>query len=168
MFYLVGLGNPGSKYSRTRHNAGKIFTTWFSSTSFKILKLNSFMNKSGPALKKLLPRTPNPEPRTLIIAHDDLDLPLGKFKLQLGKGPKDHKGLNSIYQALGTKNFWHLRLGIDNRNSSITNQISGDQYVLKNFSQSELKTLKSTFPSILAVIPSAVEESLSLSEPNIR
>ena len=132
--FIVGLGNPGSKYSRTRHNAGKIFTTWFSSTSFKILTLNSFMNKSGHALKKQLPRHLN---IPLIVAHDDLDLPLGKFKLQLGKGPKDHQGLNSIYQALGTKNFWHLRLGIDNND------------VLKNFSQSELKTLKSTFPAIV-------------------
>lgn len=140
IMFIVGLGNPGSKYSRTRHNAGKIFTTWLSSlpecseTKFKIIKLNSFMNNSGPALKKQLPR--HCELTALIVAHDDLDLPLSKFKLQLGKGPKDHKGLNSIYQALGTKNFWHLRLGIDNND------------VLKNFSQSELKTLKSTFPMI--------------------
>jgi PTH1 family peptidyl-tRNA hydrolase len=145
--FIVGLGNPGSKYSRTRHNAGKIFTTWLSDrvSNLKILKLNSFMNKSGPALKKALKFHPV---NTLIVAHDDLDLPLGKFKLQLNKGPKDHKGLNSIYRTLGTKNFWHLRLGINNRSPSIRDQISGNEYVLKNFSQSELQTLKSTFSMI--------------------
>jgi len=136
--FIVGLGNPSSKYSHTRHNAGKIFTTWLanlknSPVNIKILTLNSFMNKSGPALKKALKFHPV---NTLIVAHDDLDLPLGKFKLQLSKGPKDHNGLNSIYQTLGTKNFWHLRLGIDNND------------VLENFSRSELKTLKSTFPAI--------------------
>ena len=66
----------------------------------------------------------------LIIIHDDLDIPLGKFKIQFGKGPRLHNGVLSVEQALGTKEFWRIRIGIDNR---LKNTDSGEDYVLEKF-----------------------------------
>lgn len=141
MKIYVGLGNPGKEYQNTRHNAGFIFVDAVAeklSLNFKfekkfnaqlavkrddlfLIKPQTFMNNSGQALRAFLDylkidmQNPFSGPEDLIVVHDDLDLALGTYKLQKGVGPKDHNGLQSIYQHLGTKNFWHLRLGIDAR-----------------------------------------------------
>jgi PTH1 family peptidyl-tRNA hydrolase len=80
----------------------------------------------------------------LFISHDDLDIPLGKFKIQFGKGPRLHNGVLSVEQALGTKEFWRIRIGIDSR---LTGQ-QGEDYVLERFKPDEKKILEAVFPEI--------------------
>ena len=85
-----------------------------------------FMNESG----RLLQGLPEGE---LYVAHDDLDLKLGEYKIQFGKGPKDHNGVESVENALGTKDFWRIRIGIDNR----ATPVEGETYVLQKFAPEE-------------------------------
>src|SRR3989344_1048929 len=113
MKLVVGLGNPGSKYAHTRHNVGYLVADKLSASDFLILLPDKFMNRSGVVLKAFLKKHPKIELKDVYVVHDDLDIELGKYKLTFGKGPKVHNGLKSIYEQLGTKDFWHLRIGID-------------------------------------------------------
>lgn len=177
MKLIVGLGNPEEKYKNTRHNAGfmtldKIVykISNFQSTvsnedsninfqtnnklESKILKVDDFvfakpqtyMNKSGDAVKKLLDfyKTKKDD---LFVIHDDLDLELGNYKLQKGKGPREHNGLNSIYEKIGTSKFWHVRVGIDNRQKD--NRVPGEKYVLGKFTNDELKKLEKAMAGLV-------------------
>jgi PTH1 family peptidyl-tRNA hydrolase len=130
---LIGLGNPGDKYAATRHNAGfwwidevaaqtrsqlspdaKFFgvagklnskaDTW-------LLKPTTFMNASGKAVAALA-NYYKITPAEILVIHDELDLPAGTIKLKTGGGHGGHNGLKDIEAALGTKDFWRLRLGI--------------------------------------------------------
>lgn len=82
----------------------------------------------------------------LWIIHDDLDIPLGAFKIQKGKGPKVHNGILSIEEKLGTDDFWRVRIGIDNRSSQ--DKIPGERYVLEDFTPEERKILEGTIEEI--------------------
>ncbi len=190
MILIVGLGNPGIKYANNRHNVGFRFVEYVTNqltglrvnafkknkfllseiyelrtTNYNLVfaKPTAFMNNSGPAVKKLtthyaLRTTPYP----LIIIHDDLDIPLGKFHIQFAVGPQLHNGLESIEQHLKTKDFWRVRIGVDNRlpknnyleddrpQDNKTPWIDGEAYSLKNFLPEEKKLLETEiFPKIL-------------------
>ena len=148
MKLIIGLGNPGEKYINTRHNAGYMVVDKLKNLRTKkpknviITKTNTFMNDSGVAVKYAVNKH-KVKTINLYIVHDDLDLPLGTWKLQFAKGPKDNGGINSIEQVLGTKNFWRIRIGIDNRQSlplrgrNPENRISGEEYVLEDFTSDE-------------------------------
>lgn len=135
---IIGLGNPGAKYKHTRHNVGHALVDLFRKKKVALsviaVKTDTFMNKSGEYVKKLMNKATLKRIK-LYIVHDDLDIALGSYKIQKGKGPKDHKGLNSVYKALGTKNFWHVRIGVDAREGE--NKIDGEKYVLENFKGEE-------------------------------
>lgn len=168
MKLIVGLGNPGVKYKDNRHNVGIMFVDYMAKslnshivkkeknylaiqpsnyTSFILAKPLTFMNNSGLAVKKLI--TEYRQPITdLFIAHDDLDIPLGKFKIQKGIGPQLHNGIESIEKALRTKDFWRVRIGIDSRTQ--TSWVDGESYVLQNFLLYEKKAIHSLFPLIYA------------------
>ncbi len=110
-----------------------------------LIKSTAFMNNSGQSLRAFLAYfypeiLEEDEGNHLIVAHDDLDLELGEFKLQKGKGPKIHNGLASIYQQLGHKNFWHLRLGVDSRNGE--RSIAPSNYVLMKMLEAEQAKLQ--------------------------
>jgi peptidyl-tRNA hydrolase, PTH1 family len=173
MKIYMGLGNPGQEYQKTRHNAGFMFVDAIAkelSLNFKfekkfnaqlavkrddlfLIKPQTFMNNSGQALRAFLDylkidiQDQFSGPEDLIVVHDDLDLALGTYKLQKGIGPKEHNGLQSIYQHLGTKNFWHLRLGIDSR-EGLRNMASAD-YVLQVMSAGEREILNNTIQQLL-------------------
>jgi len=169
MKLIVGLGNPGDKYKNTRHNLGFMALDVFASkisnknqkSKFKddgklqsliftylqptarnqqivFAKPQEFMNNSGQVMKKLLVRYKIKLPDLWVI-HDDLDIRLGEFKIQKGKGPKVHNGLLSIYEELSSNNFWHVRIGVDNRVEG--NRIPGEMYVLQNFNEQEKNAL---------------------------
>ena len=134
MFYLVGLGNPGNKYSLTRHNVGRIILDgyfkrlkvkeWIYDKKINALKSEmqiekkkvmlllpeTFMNNSGKALSKII--ASKNKARNLIVIHDDLDLPLGKFKIVFNRGSPGHKGVESVIRAVKTKEFARIRVGI--------------------------------------------------------
>jgi PTH1 family peptidyl-tRNA hydrolase len=131
---IVGLGNPGEKYERTRHNAGYWWVdaiaerkraAWKRETKFSgwttrveeggreffLLKPATYMNESGRSVSALM-RFFKIEPGELLVVHDELDLPPGAVKLKRGGGTGGHNGLEDIVDALGTKDFWRLRVGI--------------------------------------------------------
>jgi PTH1 family peptidyl-tRNA hydrolase len=83
----------------------------------------------------------------LYIIHDDLDIKLGEYKIQFGKGPKDHNGLKSVDDSLGTDQYWHVRAGVDNR--PLDNRPMGEEYVLQNFSDDERVILDITIKKLL-------------------
>jgi PTH1 family peptidyl-tRNA hydrolase len=131
---IVGLGNPGKEYERTRHNAGfrwvdaivdrkrvdwkkeTKFSGWVARVNeeghdFWLLKPNTYMNESGRSVSALL-RFYRIEPASMLVVHDELDLPPGTVKLKKGGGTGGHNGLTDVVEALGTKDFWRLRVGI--------------------------------------------------------
>lgn len=167
MKLVVGLGNPGKKYEGTRHNVGffvvdrlaeslrsavslqatwqeskkgKLLYQWFKVDGLEIelIKPQTFMNDSGTAVQYVLKKHQGLRMDDLFVVHDDLDIPLGKYKIQSGKGPKVHQGLQSIYRTLGSKGFWHIRIGIEHRAEGVEEQrTTGEEYVLKRFREEE-------------------------------
>lgn len=158
MKVIVGLGNPGIKYLNNRHNVGymvidelalvkvKPLKSVSKGLTFKALKSDKFMNDSGLFIKKLKEKYPKMETSNLYVIHDDLDIPLGSFKIQFGKGPKVHNGLNDIYEKIGTSDFWHVRVGVDNRDPE--NRAKGDEYVLGDFTEEEKLVLDKVIKQI--------------------
>lgn len=162
---IVGLGNPGDKYQKNRHNAGimlidylleqispinskknKNSTVYFDNKKeIYLVKPNTFMNNSGLAVKEIM-MTRKIKLDQLYIAHDDLDLPLGKIKIQKTTGPKQHNGLTSIEEHLQTNNFWRIRIGIDNRPAE--NRLPGITYTLQNFQSEELEIILQSFKNV--------------------
>lgn len=153
MKIIVGLGNPGADYQNTRHNSGVMLVdrlavgSWrknygamvFKTSEMVLVKTKDvFMNESG----KLLQGLPEGE---LWVAHDDLDIKLGEYKVQRGKGPKEHNGVRSIEGTLGTKDFWRIRIGVDNR----VTPIDGETYVLQKFSAEEREILNRVLNEIV-------------------
>lgn len=112
---------------------------------FILTQPQTFMNNSGEAVKLSLAFY-SLSPANLIVVHDDLDIPLGQYKIQLGKGPKVHNGISSIETVLGNYQFWRVRVGIDNRDPE--NRIPGDVYVLQQFKEEELQALDNLLPKI--------------------
>lgn len=115
-----------------------------------IAKPQTYINKSGDSVKKLLVNYSQAEGRRskidLIVVHDDLDIPLGVFHIQVGRGPLLHNGIVSIEKALGTKDFKRVRIGVDNRKPEA--RIDGETYVLQDFLPEEKKQLQAVFPKI--------------------
>ena len=167
MKLLVGLGNPGEKYAKNRHNVGFMFldtlageATWSEEKKFHgmiaeveiegekcvLLKPSTFMNDSGKAVEALA-NFYKINVRDIIVIHDDLDMAFGAWKLLQGKGPKVHGGLLSIEQCLGSAEFWRGRIGVDGRDPQ--NRMDGHSYVLQDFTGEELEVLnKDVFPLI--------------------
>lgn len=162
---IVGLGNIGKAYVNTRHNVGFVFTEKLADSrrfleepklksfihqaelggSKKIfIEPNTQMNLSGEAVK-LVSGFYKIEPSEILVIHDDLDLRLGTYKLQFAKGPKVHNGLLSIENRLGTNKYWRLRVGVDNREVSTRDLMSGADYVLGHFKVDEVKMLDEVF-----------------------
>lgn len=105
------------------------------------------MNVSGIFVKKIMGNG-KWKIENLIIVHDDLDIPFGKFHLQFASGPQLHNGLESVEQHLRTKEFWRLRIGVDARLPD--RKIAGETYSLQNFLPEEKKQLDELiFPKIL-------------------
>ncbi len=162
---IVGLGNPGVKYDGTRHNVGFALldllaeqwqshgnnptskeTKTYKSSIFHLAEAEvtllyplTFMNNSGQAVQEYL-RYHDFELKQIYLAHDDLDLELGKFKLQFAKAPKKHNGVLSLEQQLKSTQFNRIRIGVDNRNAEQFNG-SGADYVLNRFSKKESEVI---------------------------
>jgi len=157
MILIAGLGNPGKKYAKTRHNIGfgiiDALEKSFDPAQDKeiiLLKPESFMNNSGKAIQKALAYYKIP-PENLIVVHDEIDLPFGEIRISKDSSSAGHKGVQSIIDELKTKDFTRIRIGI-NPKSKIKNpmptgrqakpKIDTSDFVLKKFSQKEEKELK--------------------------
>lgn len=129
---VVGLGNPGTEYSGTRHNAGFWFcerlarelgVSFSKESRFKgwaanvreanlwLLMPATFMNHSGQSVRALT-QFYRIEPAQMLVVHDELDLPPGQMRLKFGGGLGGHNGLKDITSHLGTQDYWRLRIGI--------------------------------------------------------
>ena len=114
MHTLVPLGNPGSKYARTRHNVARVLLSLIKDEVMKISSLEimvptTFMNESGVAVREYLKYH---EGREIIVMYDDKDLPYGTFRISYDRGDGGHNGVKSIIEALGKKDFIRIRIGI--------------------------------------------------------
>jgi len=130
---VVGLGNPGDRYEQTRHNAGFWFVDRLAheyggtfredrrhqgevsrvrvhDADLLLLKPNTFMNRSGASVRSLSAYLKIP-PECVLVAHDELDLPVGTVRLKRGGGPGGHNGLKDVIAHLG-REFYRLRIGI--------------------------------------------------------
>lgn len=154
MKLIVGIGNPGLEYLDTWHNAGIVAIKKLKGLQDKgkfpknvVLKeSDEFMNNSGEFVLNLVKKY-NINPQDLFVIHDDLDIKLGGGpKIQFGKGPKDHNGLKSIDEALGSNQYWHVRVGVDNR--PMDNRVMGEEYVLQSYNKEEKEMLNKTIEKI--------------------
>jgi PTH1 family peptidyl-tRNA hydrolase len=132
---VVGLGNPGPQYQFTRHNVGFWFADLLAARyggqfrtesryhgllcrltlgacDLRVLKPTTYMNRSGQSVAALTRYFDIP-PDQMLVAHDELDLPVGVVRLKQGGGHAGHNGLRDIIMALGSRDFWRLRIGID-------------------------------------------------------
>ncbi|MDR0469383.1 MAG: aminoacyl-tRNA hydrolase [Peptococcaceae bacterium] len=156
MKLIVGLGNPGAKYARTRHNAGfmmaDLLAEFFSAGSEKkhfqalvrqadtaagrilLVKPQSYMNLSGDSLGDLL-HYYNDAVEGFLVVHDDLDMPLGRLRFKIDGGSGGHKGLKSITSRMGTDRYDRLKLGIGRPPALM----AVEAYVLQAFSDNEKK-----------------------------
>lgn len=177
MKLIIGLGNPGKRYENTRHNLGFLainklaekieIDDWkikmqfnanitqgnFNNEKIILAKPQTFMNNSGITVKSIADyyKISNEE---ILIIHDDIDLPLGKIKIQQSRGAAGHKGVQSIIDALGTKDFTRIRLGIKPINKEII--IETEKLVLQKFSKDEEKIVQKTIKKAVALITTAL------------
>lgn len=182
-FTVVGLGNPGQEYENSRHNTGRIFVSWYLQ-KLKIKeweydkKLNSlkaeakigknnilfllpetFMNKSGEAVKKII--TSKQKTANLILLHDDLDLPLGKFKISFNRGSAGHKGVESVIRAVKTEEFMRVRVGVSpstpNGKIKKPDQKKLLDFIISEFKKDELLKLKAISKKIFEALDMLIQ-----------
>lgn len=184
MHYIVGLGNPGKEYENTRHNvgwmvldylvtlglptpvssskyAGRISEGILAGQEVTLLYPDTFMNKSGSAVKKLVPKE---QEGSLVVVYDDVDIPVGEIKVSFGRGDGGHNGITSIINALGTKEFTRVRVGIAPK--SFFGKIKRPKgarlpkHVLGDFKKREQKELEVALEKAKMAIETIVQEGV--------
>lgn len=185
MKLIIGLGNPGEKYEKVRHNLGFMvvdelakrikrqepsfkYEEKFKSEIIRVedlifAKPQTYMNNSGLAIRLLtayykLPAT------DLIVVHDDLDLPLGKIKVRMGGSAAGHHGVESIIDALGTDKFIRVRLGIGNLRTQSSEHkhahVDTNKFVLESFMHSEKSKVKHMIKQAVKALDILLERGL--------
>ena len=168
---VAGLGNPGRTYAKTRHNVGFWFAdrladalgVSFAAMSkfsgdvarvgeLRIVKPATYMNESGRSIGALA-RFFDVLLREILVVHDELDLPPGEVKMKLGGGHAGHNGLRDIDAALGSADFWRLRIGIGHPRGSETPEQEVVDYVLKPPRAEERSAIESAIGRALAAWP---------------
>lgn len=160
---IVGLGNPGRQYEKTRHNAGFLFLdsladdlgcSWFNEAKFQgifaqgkiastpvmLLKPDTFMNRSGQSVGKIA-RYYKLQPEEILVVHDELDFNPGMVKLKKDGGHAGHNGLRDIIAHLNSNQFYRLRIGIGR---PAVGKVVAD-FVLSNPSKNEFELLLTAF-----------------------
>lgn len=168
MFLVVGLGNPGKKYEKTRHNIGFMaldllresegffeFSEWKEDKKFKaevsgatinakkiiLAKPTTFMNNSGESVQKIASYYQVPR-ENIIVVHDDKDINLGEIKVQSGRGHAGHNGIKSIFEHVGDENITRIRVGIKAKNDRKMQNVP--KFVLGKFGIFERAVLNNT------------------------
>ena len=176
---IVGLGNPGPEYEQTRHNAGfwlvdnlanslpgcrlareSRFNALVARTSIAgqevwLLEPQNFMNRSGAAVGALA-RFYKIAPEQVLVVHDELDIAPGAIKVKKGGSSGGHNGLKDITAALGTQDYWRLRLGIGHPRTTNAQQGVAD-YVLHRPRKEEQTVIEDAIAKCLRVLPLIVE-----------
>ena len=185
MKLIVGLGNPGLRYAKNRHNIGflcinrfakmqgirfdskqgqaRIGTAEVKDEKIVLAKPQTYMNSSGESVSRLM-RKFNIQLSDLIVIHDDLDLPLGKIRIRQGGSSGGHKGIESIINELGSQNFIRLRIGIGRPIAPPDAEISEDDivnYVLSDFNPEEKQVITKVIPKVSEAILCLLSEELT-------
>jgi len=171
MWFVCGLGNPGKEYQYTRHNFGFIVLDTFAKKNnlhfvfspelkaeilhYKdqifLFKPLTYMNLSGESVKRVFIKFSGKiSIENFLVIYDDLDLPLGKFKILPKGGSGGHKGVQSIINTLNSKNFPRIKLGIGKPKPPI----SPKEYVLSSFTPEEWKIVE----KVCDIVTTAIEE----------
>lgn len=168
---IVGLGNPGPEYEQTRHNAGfwlvdnlagsrlareSRYNALAAKTSISgqevwLLEPQTYMNRSGQSVGALA-RFYKIAPDDILVVHDELDLPPGAAKIKKGGSAAGHNGLKDITAALGTQDYWRLRIGIGHPRSMNLQQQVAD-YVLHRPRKEEQAMINEAISKSVDVIP---------------
>jgi len=159
MILIIGLGNPGKKYEKTRHNVGTRAIDELEILGLKnviLTKPNTFMNESGKAVKPLIDKY-KIKPGDLIVIHDDIDLPLEKIRIVRNRGSAGHKGVESIIKELKTENFIRFRIGIQPRSGKPKNP---ENFVLQKFNKEEEKIIDEVIKKTAEAIEYFLKEGL--------
>ena len=182
---IAGLGNPGEEYTSTRHNAGRMAAEFFAKamhfdgwrerkqsrsravggmigqTTVAVILPDTFMNKSGSAVGKFVKSAKAAE--RLVVMYDDLDLPIGKFKISFDRGSGGHKGLESVMRTLKTKRFTRIRIGVSP--STASGEIRKPEgkkvvmnFILTKFRAHELEELNRMFKRVAQALEMIVTE----------
>lgn len=172
MILIIGLGNPGKEYEKTRHNAGfilsdklqekwgfpqfkleKKFNAEISSGTQNnkkiiIAKPQTFMNLSGDSVRKLMDFY-KINSQELIVIHDDLDILFGTFKLATNSSSAGHNGVQDIIEKIGTQEFKRFRIGLGKETTDAPNcRLGAHDFVLGKFSEQEMKKIISLVSEI--------------------
>ncbi|MEK7505030.1 MAG: aminoacyl-tRNA hydrolase [Patescibacteria group bacterium] len=164
-FIIVGLGNPGAEYEKTRHNTGRIFVDAFRKNHDfpdweKDQKLNALVSEGKIEKAKvtlLLPETMMnnsgkavPATKNLMVIYDELDLPLGLAKISFNRGSGGHRGLESIIKMLKTREFARMRIGIGKKKKVPAERVV--DFILGKFTPAELAVLKKEEKKVIAAL----------------
>jgi len=185
MHYIVALGNPGEEYKNPRHNVGRIaleefvkknkFSDWVPDKKLKslssegkirkekvlLIEPETFMNKSGLSLQSII--TSKKKAENLIVIHDDLDLPIGKFKISFNKSSGGHRGVESIIKAIKTEAFTRVRVGISPATpSGKLKKPKGEKevgdFILGEFKKNEMEILKKLSKKVTEALEMIIAE----------
>ena len=165
MKLIVGLGNPGNQYAKTRHNIGfmvadalakelglefktsKKYNALFAkSADWELLKPQTFMNNSGTAVQAVSRKHGIP-PENILVIMDDLDMEVGKSRYREEGSSGGHRGLQSIIDNLKTDQIKRLKIGIGR-----SDNMEPDKYVLGKFTAEQLKQIKTAIPAAIEII----------------
>lgn len=169
MKLIVGLGNPGNEYEKTRHNVGFMaLDLYLGEVSYKekfsslysekvingekviFMKPLTFMNNSGDAIRKIVDYF-KIDLRDILIIYDDMDFELGTYKLKSNGSSGGHNGIKSIIKSLGTEEIKRLRIGISKNN------VNSVDYVLGKFSKEEFEKLNKVYKIVNNIIEDFVK-----------
>lgn len=196
MFLIVGLGNPGEKYVRTRHNAGFLVVdellkdvSWnkdkyaevdywqgeFAGFTTLFVKPYTYMNLSGKAVREMMDRD-DIDMNRLVVVYDDIDLPIGEYKISFDRGAGGHNGIKSVMSELEDKAFLRIRIGIaptddeakTSKGSSpdaskeasrgrVIRPSDTASFVLKEFSKTDLEKIINLTPTIREILKTWME-----------
>lgn len=165
MHIVVGLGNPGEEYAKTRHNTGRMAADFVAEKvdGVKVFVPDTYMNKTGAAVAKVVKSKKAAE--KLIVIYDDLDLPLGTLKVSFNRSSGGHRGVESIIRALKTEAFVRIRLGVSPSTPSgklkkPKGEKEVEKFILGEFKKPEMEVLKKVFKKVAEAVETISEESL--------
>lgn len=180
MWIIVGLGNPGRRYSKTRHNIGfmvaddiadryrvelktrdlyKIGRGSIEDKEVILVEPLTYMNRSGLAVRDVLKRFSVP-PENLIVIHDDIDMETGVLKIKKKGSSGGHRGIESIIESIGTKEFIRVKIGIGRGEG-----IPVEDYVLSRFRKDEIPAIKDAINrasnAVVTVLTAGVDRAMN-------
>ncbi|MFA6520775.1 MAG: aminoacyl-tRNA hydrolase [Candidatus Gracilibacteria bacterium] len=187
MKIIVGLGNPGDQYEKTRHNVGFMcvnalrgvfgFDDWKLNKKFNaeiaegtyenekivLVKPQTFMNASGEAVSKVV-NFYNVPHADLWVIYDDVDIPLGKIRIRADGTPGSHNGIKSVVELLGFQDFPRIRIGIESRGETASKEQEIASFVLHSFLKEEESLAKEAVENAAAALVLAIKNGLQAAQ----